>query len=57
MKIQIVDINKDGTETILGTYIVDKYKPISWFTNIVANRQRQFGYLVTCIMREAAKAA
>lgn len=52
MRLQIVDLNKDGTETILGTYTVDKFKPISWFTDIVANRQKRFGNLITCILRE-----
>lgn len=54
MRLQIVDLNKDGTETILGTYNVDKFKPIAWFTNIVSNRQNQFGHLLTCILREVA---
>lgn len=54
MRLQIVDLNKDGTETVLGTYTVDKFKPISWFTNIVANRQRQFGHMLTCVVREVA---
>lgn len=52
MKLQIVDINQDGSETILGTYTVDKFKPISWFNNIVTNRNRQFGNLIRCIIRE-----
>ena len=52
MRLQIVDLNKDGSETVLGTYTVDKFKPISWFMSIVANRQKQFGHMLTCIVRE-----
>lgn len=54
MRLQVVDINKDGSETVLGTYIVDKFKPVSWFTNIANNRNKQFGHMLTCVVREVA---